>query len=192
MKKQILKWLALKIKHFRISLLLRTSQNVFYGKPKIMIPTEFVGNGKIVFGNNVTLGFYPSPYFHSVYNYIEARFEDALIEFGNNIVINNGLVLIAEKSKVIIKDNVLMGTNVEIINSDFHGIHPEERNSGKHSSKPVLINENVFIGSNVKICKGVEIGKNSIISNGSVVFESIPENSIAQGNPAKVIKKIIL
>lgn len=42
--------------------------------------------------------------------------------------------------------------------------------------------------SNLSILKGVTIGKNSIIANGSVVTKSITENVIAGGNPAKVIR----
>jgi acetyltransferase-like isoleucine patch superfamily enzyme len=43
----------------------------------------------------------------------------------------------------------------------------------------------VLVGSNVQILKGVRIGKNAIIANGSVVTRSIPENAVAFGNPAR-------
>ena len=55
----------------------------------------------------------------------------------------------------------------------------------------VIIGNNVWLGSNVKVLKGVSIGDNSIISAGSVVTKSVPENVIAGGIPAKVIKDII-
>jgi maltose O-acetyltransferase len=48
----------------------------------------------------------------------------------------------------------------------------------------------VFLGSNVTILKGVTIGKNSIIGNGSVVTKNIPENVVAAGNPAKFIRNL--
>lgn len=57
-------------------------------------------------------------------------------------------------------------------------------------SKDVIINDNVFIGSKVSIMKGVTIGKNSVIANGSVVFDDVPENSIVRGNPAVFYKKL--
>lgn len=54
----------------------------------------------------------------------------------------------------------------------------------------VNIEDNVFIGANSTILPGVTIGKNAIIGAGSVVTKDIQENSIAVGNPAKVIGDI--
>ena len=85
---------------------------------------------------------------------------------------------------------MFVGTNVEIIDSDFHNLDPNLRNSGNHKCKPVKIGRNVFVGSNVKILKGVTIGENSVIANGSVVVKDIPANVIVAGNPASVIKEI--
>jgi acetyltransferase-like isoleucine patch superfamily enzyme len=55
------------------------------------------------------------------------------------------------------------------------------------SSGKVVIGDNVFIGVNTVILKGVTIGKNTIIGAGSIVTHDIPENSVAVGNPCKVI-----
>jgi maltose O-acetyltransferase len=54
----------------------------------------------------------------------------------------------------------------------------------------VKIEDNVFVGAGTIILPGVTIGKNSIIGSGSVVSKSIPENSVAVGNPAKVISEL--
>ena len=48
----------------------------------------------------------------------------------------------------------------------------------------------MFIGDNVTILKGVTIGANSVIGSGSVVTKNIPENTIAAGVPAKVIRNL--
>lgn len=55
---------------------------------------------------------------------------------------------------------------------------------------PVTIEDNCWIGANVTICPGVTIGKNSVIGVGRVVIHDIPENSVATGNPCKVIRQI--
>ena len=53
-----------------------------------------------------------------------------------------------------------------------------------------MIEKNVWIGMNSVILKGVTIGDNSIIGAGSVVVKDVPKNTIAAGNPAKVIKDL--
>jgi len=53
-----------------------------------------------------------------------------------------------------------------------------------------LIGKNVLIGANVVILPGVSIGENSVIGAGAVVTESIPNNSLAVGVPAKVKKHL--
>ena len=58
------------------------------------------------------------------------------------------------------------------------------------SKGPVKIGNNVHIGENVIILPGVNIGNNVIVGAGSVVTKSIPDNTLACGNPAKVIKNI--
>ena len=54
---------------------------------------------------------------------------------------------------------------------------------------PVVIEDNCWIGGGVIILPGVTIGKGSVIGAGSVVTKNIPENSVAVGNPCRVIRK---
>jgi 2,3,4,5-tetrahydropyridine-2-carboxylate N-succinyltransferase len=56
------------------------------------------------------------------------------------------------------------------------------------SKSPVIIEDDVMIGANAVILEGVRVGKGSVIAAGSVVIDDIPENSVAAGSPAKVIK----
>ncbi len=58
------------------------------------------------------------------------------------------------------------------------------------SSGQVKIGNNVFIGMNTTILKGVNIGDNVIIGAASLVSKDIPDNSVAVGNPARVIMTI--
>jgi acetyltransferase-like isoleucine patch superfamily enzyme len=174
---------------FRKRFFLERSKANLIGSPIIKQPSLFIGDGTINFGDLVQLGYYPSPYFFSGYSHLEARNKESQINFGNDIIINNNLVIIAEKN-VSICNNVLIGTNVEIYDSDFHSVLKNRRGNKNHSISPVLIKENVWIGSNVKILKGVEIGENTVISNSSVVTKSFPSNVIIGGIPAKIISNI--
>ena len=161
------------------------------GKPKLNQPVLFSGNGSIIFKGNVNIGVNRSPYFLSSYGYFEARKSESIIVIEDGVWLNNNANICSDGAGIYIGKNTIAGVNLSIIDSDFHNLDPDKR-MGNHpyNTKSVHILENVFIGSNVSILKGVTIGKNSIIANGSVVTKSIPENVIAGGNPAKVIKNL--
>ena len=55
-------------------------------------------------------------------------------------------------------------------------------------TKPITVGDNVYIGNNVIILPGVTIGNNVVIGAGAVVTKNIPDNSVAVGVPARVIK----
>lgn len=161
----------------------------YNGQPKVLQPFICIGKGEVSFGHKTVIGYFPSPYFYNGYCHFEARTSESKIVFGDNIKINNNLSIISEVS-VEIGDNTLIGTNVEICDSDFHSISRDRLGRKDYFKEKIKIGKNVWIGSNVKILKGVEIGDNSIISNGSIVNKSIPENVIAAGIPARVVKNI--
>ena len=92
---------------------------------------------------------------------------------------------IAAAMRVRLGNRVRCGANTVICDTDWHSDDPR---AGKDA--PVVIEDGVWLGGNVTVWGGVTIGKNSIIGAGSVVTADIPENVIAVGNPAKVIKKI--
>ena len=155
------------------------------GHPTIRQPVQFVGQGTIRFSGTVSLGWFPSPYFFSGYIYIEARSADSLIQIEDGVFISNNSFLISDGAGIFIGKRTMLGTHCEIIDSDFHDLHPDRRSNGVAKMGKVVIGENVLIGSNVKILKGVRIGNNAVIANGSVVTRSIPENATAFGNPAR-------
>jgi len=71
-----------------------------------------------------------------------------------------------------------------------HPIHPEIRSTGIEYGIEVVIGNDVWIGGNSVICPGVHIGNGCVIGAGSVVTKDIPDNTIAAGNPCKVIRSI--
>lgn len=159
------------------------------GKPIVFHPLLRKGKGKISFGKNVQIGVKASPCFYSHYTYLEARHADSEISIGDNVYINNAFSAEAFSS-ITIKNNVLIGVHCSIIDNDGHHLDADKRLNGTPKSAPVIIEDNVFLGDRVTVLKGVTIGANSVIGNGAVVTQNIPPNTVAAGNPAKVIRNL--
>lgn len=113
------------------------------------------------------------------------------ILIGNNVGISGSTI--NATTRIRIGNNVLIGSGCLISDTDSHPIEPAARFDNCDDKKatkksPINIEDNVFIGARSIILKGVTIGKNSVIGAGSVVARDIPANSVAVGNPAKVVK----
>ncbi|QYJ88704.1 transferase [Shewanella halotolerans] len=128
------------------------------------------GKGQISIGRGVEIGCIDSPYFYSSYCYLEAREIDSKIKIGNNVKINNNFSCISVVD-VLIEDNVLIGLNVQIVDSNFHDLNVERRgkSNAKINSGAVIIGEGSFIGNNVIILKGSNILPGTVVPAGSVV-----------------------
>ena len=119
------------------------------------------------------------------------------ISIGDNSYANFNLTVL-DTCPVTIGKNVFMGTGVSIV-TPLHPLRYQERNlyqkqngqvTDDEYGKPIIIEDNCWIASNVIIVGGVTIGEGSVIGAGSVVTRSIPKNSLAVGNPCKVIREI--
>ena len=109
---------------------------------------------------------------------------NAFLKIGNSTGFSG--VSIGCFDKIIIGNNVRVGANVLITDSDWHLDDPRIGNS-----KPIIINDNVWLGYGVVVLKGVTIGENTVIGANSVVTSDLPENVIAAGNPCRVLKSLI-
>ena len=96
---------------------------------------------------------------------------------------------ILDEAPVTIGDDCFIGPNVSIYTA-CHSTDPVERNTRQEWAKPVTIGNNVWIGGSVTILPGVTIGDNVTIGAGSVVTRDIPSNTVAVGNPCKVVKNL--
>lgn len=110
------------------------------------------------------------------------------IEIGENFYVNHNCVML-DPAKIIFGDNVFVAPNCGFYTA-CHPIDTKERNKGLEFAKPITIGNNVWIGGNVTVLAGVTIGDNVVIGAGSLVNKNIPANSVAVGNPCKVIKEI--
>ena len=98
---------------------------------------------------------------------------------------DNPGIYIQANNGIIIGSNVGFGAGTKIISS----IHSHNNHSKHDKTSPIIIGNNVFVGANSVILPSVKIGNNVVIGAGSIVVKDIPSNSIAVGNPCKVIKQ---
>lgn len=107
---------------------------------------------------------------------------------GDNFFLNVNCKLM-DSGKITIGDNVFIAPNVCIITEE-HAMDTAQRIQGLEYTHPVTIGDNVWICAGVIVLPGVTIGANSVIGAGSVVTKDIPPDSLAVGNPCKVIRKV--
>ena len=117
---------------------------------------------------------------------------------GKNFYANFNLTVL-DSAPVTIGDNVFFGPNCTLA-TPVHPLVAEERRmyadaEGKlhdqEYARPITIGNDCWIASNVVICGGVTIGDRVVIGAGSVVTRDIPSDSLAAGNPCRVIRPII-
>lgn len=110
------------------------------------------------------------------------------LEIGENFFSNYNLTVL-DSGKVKIGDDVRIGPNVGLYSVN-HPVDPEERKTDMEYGLPITIGNNVWLGGHVVVCPGVTIGDNAVVGAGSVVVKDIPANTVAVGNPARVVKHI--
>ena len=94
---------------------------------------------------------------------------------------------------VTIEDNVFIGHNVAFINDSFPRATAKDgklQTQADWKVEPTLVKKGASIGSGSTILSNVVIGENAIIGAGSVVTKNVPPDTIAAGNPAKILRKI--
>lgn len=154
------------------------------GKPEI---ERFTGT--IWIGDNVALRSHSRGYHSALYGPTRLMTDtraEATIEIGDNTRINGACIHATER--ITIGRDCLIAANVTILDSDGHGLLPNERHLANPFSAPVAIEDNVWLGFSAIVLKGVRIGKNSVVAAGSVVAKDVPPNCVVAGNPARVVK----
>ena len=116
------------------------------------------------------------------------------VDYGHNITIGDGSwvnfgLTALDVAPIVIGQDVLIGPNCSLYTA-IHPTEPGPRRAKWESAAPITLEDNVWLGGSVVVCPGVTIGENSIIGAGAVVTRSVPANSIAVGNPARVIRAL--
>lgn len=110
------------------------------------------------------------------------------ISVGDNFYSNVNLVIL-DGAKVTFGDNVFIAPDCGF-HTAGHPLDVERRNKGLEYARPITVGNNVWIGAGVHVLPGVTIGDNCVIGAGSVVNRDIPANSLAVGNPCRVIRSL--
>ena len=125
-------------------------------------------------------------------------------DFGTNISMGkdsyaNFNFTVLDEGRVTIGESVFIGPNVSLLTA-IHPLRYQDRNSffndktgnvtNLEYTASITIEDNCWIAASVTICGGVTIGVGSVIGAGSVVTKDIPPNSLAVGNPCRVIREI--
>ncbi len=110
------------------------------------------------------------------------------ISVGDNFYSNVNLVIL-DGAKVTFGDNVFIAPDCGF-HTAGHPLDVGRRNMGLEYARPITVGNNVWIGAGVHVLPGVTIGDNCVIGAGSVVNRDIPANSLAVGNPCRVIRSL--
>lgn len=117
--------------------------------------------------------------------------ENGIIRIGDNVGISNSCI--RSYSSIIIDNDVYIGGDCKIYDTDFHSVKYEDRiryHDYNKKSAPIHIKKGAFIGAHSIILKGVTVGERAVVGAGSIVTHNIPDDEVWGGNPAKFIKKI--
>lgn len=110
------------------------------------------------------------------------------MELGERVYFNANCVVL-DCAKVTIGSDTFIGPNCQFY-TPIHPLDYKTRNTFIESAKPITVGKNCWLGGSVVLLPGVTIGDGSVIGAGAVVTKDIPENSLAVGNPARVIRTI--
>ena len=109
------------------------------------------------------------------------------IRVGKNVFINQNCTFY-DLGGLHIGDDVMIGPNVSLLTAS-HPLNPSKRRTAT-IGQPIIIERNVWIAAGATLIGGVTVGENSVVAAGSVVTRDVPANTLAGGNPARVIRLI--
>lgn len=142
-----------------------------------------LGNGKLSIGNNSGIGAYSRIVVSTTYDK-----PGAFIHIGNNVGIGEFAYLGGAGGLTIGNDCII---------GQYFSCHPENHRFDDPETliryqsttrKGITIGSNCWIGSKVTVLDGVSVGNNCVIAAGAVITQNIPDNSVAGGVPARVLK----
>lgn len=141
-------------------------------------------NNKLIIGKNVIIG-------ENCSFWLEGN--NIIISIGDYCTFTSDVEINAQENnmQIHIGNDCMFSNHINVRTSDSHPIFDLYTKERLNNPKPVFIDDHVWIAPYTKVMKGSIIHKGSIIGSDSMVNTEIPENVLAVGHPAKVVKENI-
>ena len=151
-------------------------------------PTALFGERAIRLGRDTLIG--PNFSLSAGMDPDQELISDRIVTIGDRCMLGRGSSIVGH-FEIVIEDDVFFGPNVYVTDQN-HSVDqldvPIGRQSGPES--PVRIGAGSWLGTNVVVLPGVTIGRHVAVGAGSVVTKHLPDNSVAVGSPARVIRQL--
>lgn len=110
------------------------------------------------------------------------------LHIGARTFVNFGLMAL-DVARIMIGDDVQIGPNVQLL-TPTHPADAKLRRAKWEAAEPITVGDNAWIGGGAIILPGVTVGENAIVGAGAVVTKDVPPNTVAVGNPARVVRSL--
>jgi len=121
---------------------------------------------------------------------LEILGDNCSLYIGKNCIVGHGCYLSVKEGKVLhIGEECMLSRNAKLMTSDGHFIY--KNNQIINIGADIFLQNRVWLADNVTILKGVQIGEGSVVGINATLTKSIPSQTIAVGNPAKIVQENI-
>ncbi|MFZ3415597.1 acyltransferase [Arthrobacter sp. 3Tela_A] len=116
--------------------------------------------------------------------------QDSTVKIGNNVTTTNSCVISAvEGTTVSIGEDVMLASDNEIRADDGHAIFDIDTETRVNNSKDIHIGNHVWVAKRAVVLGGAQIGDGSVIGFGAIVTGRVPNNCVAAGIPARIVRR---
>ena len=167
----------------------RASRFAHFGAGSVMCfpPAALYGEHAIHVGDDSLIGPYVS--LSAGMGPDQELISDRIVDIGNRVLIGRNSSIVGHL-EIVIEDEVFFGPNVYVTDQN-HGFDDPELPIGRQTmpEKPVRIGWGSWIGTNSVVLPGVTIGKRVAVGAGSIVTTDLPDDCVAVGSPARVVRQ---